>query len=602
MSNPEPVSPDTDRLIGKLVDGLLDPEQTRGLETLLKSNEAARGRYCDLVMLHSLLQWRTMGSEMALALGDDDQPAATDLHAAMILPAIRIDEPIVTGQPSPGSPMGPMGGPSLEDLEIPAAREGMAKSVPVASGTTSHPRWNFIRMWYVAASVLVVASLAAVITSAVMRERSHAADVATLTGTIDARWDDAPAGLGDGAVLPLQQVISLQSGWAELAYPNGVVVTIEGPARFSIRPGQELSLERGKLVALVSKAGHGFAVTTPCARVVDLGTEFGVAVGSTGETDVDTFRGTVSLTPTAVASDSASTLISAGFARRVSSTGAIAEVPINENAFVRPQQFADWNSTHPAGYESWRAYSERLRHDPDLVAYYTFNKAAQSPDRLLNQSSLGSALDGVLTSDKPGVRPAWTTGRWPEKGALEFSGSDNPRVVVASGRGDPLDFSRGQQTASPMTIAGWIRPEAEENAAIAAKGASFSEQFALETGRAWVRQTPGNANEPLRRVLTPPAGAGVWSQLVFTYDPIGRNTRLYRNGVLIGYEESAPARLLQTEAPMTIGCRPLHLSDKPGKPPQYIGAFHGCMDELLIMKRAMSADEVREMFRIGKPG
>jgi hypothetical protein len=604
MSDLDPRSSDTDRLTGKLLDGLLDAEETRRLGVLLKASGPARDRYCDLVMLHSLLQWRSMSSEIPLPIDPNDAEVGSglDLNSAMILPAIQIDEVDApdelvgssTAKPSSYHPGVPPGNDRIAAFPQAAAPQG--------DGVGSVRRRKFTRVWLLAASVLVVTSLGAAVAYISMIQRSRAADVATLTGTIDARWDDAPAQVADGTALPLDQELSLRSGWAELAYPNGVVVTVEGPARFSIRPGQTLSLRSGKLVALVPKAGHGFAVSTPSARVVDLGTEFGVAVNPAGETDVDTFRGTVSITPATGATASASTLVSAGFATHVSSTGIIADVAANDDAFVRPQQFADWNSTsHAASYESWRVYSERLRHDPDLIAYYTFSNAAQAPDRLLNQSSLGSALDGVLGGGDPTALPIWTTGRWPEKGALEFGKGHDSRVVVPSGIGDPLDFSHGQQPASALTIAAWIRPEARASATIAAKGFAYSEQFSLETARGWIRQTAGNVGVgDLKPWSTVPA-VGVWSQLVLTYDPISRNTCVYRDGVLIADAKDSPSQLIPMDAPMTIGCGTNQQRNKPGGDVGYVSALHGRIDELLIMRRAMSAEEVRGMYLMEKP-
>lgn len=172
-------------------------------------------------------------------------------------------------------------------------------------------------------------------------------------------------------------------------------------------------------------------------------------------------------------------------------------------------------------------------------------------------------------------------------------------MVVRSGIGDPLDFSRGQQPASPLTVAAWIRPEGGKSGTIVAKGFGYSEQFAMTTASAWVRHTAGNSESVTKLTSFPPEG--VWSQTVFTYDPIQRTIRLYRNGLLIVREQNCTTRLLRTDTPLFIGCRPGRLPAKSGAPVQYIAALHCSIDELLIMKRAMSGDEVREMYRMEKP-
>jgi hypothetical protein len=60
-----------------------------------------------------------------------------------------------------------------------------------------------------------------------------------------------------------------------------------------------MDLAAGKLRAHVGPEAVGFAVTTPSARVVDLGTEFGVVVAPSGQTEAHVIRGQVQLEPTA---------------------------------------------------------------------------------------------------------------------------------------------------------------------------------------------------------------------------------------------------------------------------------------------------------------
>ena len=51
----------------------------------------------------------------------------------------------------------------------------------------------------------------------------------------------------------------------------------------------------GTVTTLVAKGAEGFSVLTPRARVIDLGTEFGIQVTDMGTTDVVVFKGEVSL-------------------------------------------------------------------------------------------------------------------------------------------------------------------------------------------------------------------------------------------------------------------------------------------------------------------
>lgn len=127
-------------------------------------------------------------------------------------------------------------------------------------------------------------------------EQPIAVAVATITGLRDATWVPADKGLNLGdAVFP--GWIRLKSGLVRLTYGHGVVVTIEGPADYEIRSRNEAILKRGRLAAYVPDGAEGFHVSTPNAKVVDLGTEFGLTVSDGGETELSVFDGKVELTP-----------------------------------------------------------------------------------------------------------------------------------------------------------------------------------------------------------------------------------------------------------------------------------------------------------------
>ena len=64
----------------------------------------------------------------------------------------------------------------------------------------------------------------------------------------------------------------------------------------------------------VPATAHGFTIQTPSSRTVDLGTEFGVIVDKSGNTETHVIRGTVEVTPSA---GGAALLLSADHAARV---------------------------------------------------------------------------------------------------------------------------------------------------------------------------------------------------------------------------------------------------------------------------------------------
>ena len=89
------------------------------------------------------------------------------------------------------------------------------------------------------------------------------------------------------------QTLELESGIVRLQFDSGVDVTLEGPAKYQLVSSSESWLEAGALVATVPEGAEGFVVDTPTAKVIDLGTSFGVEVNSSGVADVLVFDGEV---------------------------------------------------------------------------------------------------------------------------------------------------------------------------------------------------------------------------------------------------------------------------------------------------------------------
>lgn len=82
-------------------------------------------------------------------------------------------------------------------------------------------------------------------------------------------------------------------GSFEMRLPSGVRVTVDGPSDFRVLSPMKIRLASGKVTADVGEKGKGFVIETPEARVVDLGTVFGVDATRAKRTDVVVFNGTV---------------------------------------------------------------------------------------------------------------------------------------------------------------------------------------------------------------------------------------------------------------------------------------------------------------------
>lgn len=107
------------------------------------------------------------------------------------------------------------------------------------------------------------------------------APIAILSGATSAVWEDAALPTGHSFVT--DRSMNLLRGFAEVSFGSGVRVILEGPCRFEINAADTMRVAHGRASVTVPPEVNGFHLDTPGGRITDLGTEFGVAVGSGSE-------------------------------------------------------------------------------------------------------------------------------------------------------------------------------------------------------------------------------------------------------------------------------------------------------------------------------
>src|SRR5690606_11970851 len=171
--------------------------------------------------------------------------------------------------------------------------------------------------------------------------------------------------------------VTLAKGLVRLEFANEAQVIVQGPATIESVGPDTIRLHSGRLVGLcTTERSRGFRVLTPGANVVDLGTEFGVAVDDSGQTEAHVFTGLVRLMPRAdLPRARAGVDLRAGEARRVDAAGRrISVAAFDPLSFVRVEEFdarqlADSGST----YHRWLAHAYDMARDPNLLAHYRFD-------------------------------------------------------------------------------------------------------------------------------------------------------------------------------------------------------------------------------------
>ncbi len=116
---------------------------------------------------------------------------------------------------------------------------------------------------------------------------------AYVTASRDAVWE-TPHQDGDRLSSGL---VRLSSGEATIRFDKGTAARLVGPATLDLRDPDEVRLVRGKVSVAVPSQAIGFTVVTPVGRVVDLGTEFDVAVEASGTTETLVRSGKVIFRP-----------------------------------------------------------------------------------------------------------------------------------------------------------------------------------------------------------------------------------------------------------------------------------------------------------------
>jgi len=134
--------------------------------------------------------------------------------------------------------------------------------------------------------------------SSLKSQASSLSLVASITATRDAEWSAAAhksAISNQHSAITPGEPLELASGLVELKLTQGATLFVEGPAEWSIDGDNRATLTRGKLLARVPRQAIGFTLETPTARIVDLGTEFGVEVNTQDAAEVHVLKGLVTV-------------------------------------------------------------------------------------------------------------------------------------------------------------------------------------------------------------------------------------------------------------------------------------------------------------------
>lgn len=427
------------------------------------------------------------------------------------------------------------------------------------------------------------------------KEEPTSEGIALLTRLVDVVWASSQRPLEEGDALSPGR-LAIESGFAQIEFFCGATVIVEGPAELDLRSSLLARVRNGRLRAQVPPAARGFSLEVDEMTVVDLGTEFGLSVSPDGA-NVQVFDGEVELRQPLTERQ----LVTAGEALLRDANGEYSE------SAVTPERFLDLVALESRAadqrderYERWRTWSDSLRHDDRLIAYYAFDADGDWLRRL--DSSLepeNRELDGAI------VGAHQVPGRWAEKGGLEFKRpGDRVRVQIP-----------GEYTS--LTFACWVKIDSLDrwyNSLFLTDHYNQGEPHwqILDTGQLFfsVRYKPDNVTGSAARkqthqpVLSPPfwkpSLSGRWLHLATTYDANSGRVTHFLNGEIL-HEEDLPEDL--TVNTTRIGAASIGNWSIPTRPDAEFAVrnLNGSIDEFAIFAAALPADEVRQLYENGKP-
>lgn len=552
-----------DDVVAAACHGVATAEQIEALAGLLRASEPARDEYIRRVSLHAYIASEPNLFAPTPAFESNQGKASTSGRADDCRP--RQQSGAVANPAWSRAPSNPS-----RSSGMPAAKRRLWSGWP--------------RKLAVAAAALVLLGGVLWLGSAVGRRRAETSRaVAILNRVVNARWNIPERLPPLGA--PLEPgLLRLESGLAQIVFYNGARVVIEGPSEFRLISATEAECVFGTLTAEVPPQARGFRVRSPRLDVTDLGTAFGLKVG-TNRSELHVFEGHVEYrqAAAAVARD-----LAGGNGARVEGEAAPTWIAADRAGFA---ELFDLQAKSVAAdarrYDQWRESVRKLRRDPSLWVHLDFEHGGEPAWRLPNSGSRGKAIPDATI-----VGCEWREGRWATKPALEFRGiGDRVRLHVPG-------------ELESVTLAAWVRVQGLDrqiNSLFMSDGLAPGTLHwvirndgvlgltAFGTRGAQILATP--------RVLTIDQ-FGIWTHLAVTLDGPGRQVVHYVNGRPVSRQE------LRMAPPFRVGVAELgnwaaHVG--PGDDPFLIRNFSGAMDEFCLFNRALTVAEIRSLYEDGRP-
>jgi len=241
-------------------------------------------------------------------------------------------------------------------------------------------------------------------------------------------------------------------------------------------------------------------------------------------------------------------------------------------------------------YTQWHAASGRLNHDPSLLVHIDFDRVTNdSQEHLRNSAGHGPAtFDSIVGCQM-------VSGRWADKEGLEFQNvGDRLRLNV------PGEFNA-------LTLSAWVRVEELDrhlNSLFMCDGFEPGEIHWMIVRNGSLAITVKGYKEGLFQAVNSspvlsPDYFGTWVQVAVVLDENTKRVTHYLNGRAVSEEH------LALTLPFRIGSSEIGNWNPEAFPFEdeaiRLRNFNGAMDEFCLFSRALTDDEILDLYLAGKP-
>ena len=237
-------------------------------------------------------------------------------------------------------------------------------------------------------------------------------EIATLGDTRDCVWKNSFEVAVNKRLSA--STLELSSGVAVIEFDGGARLALQGPAKLELIGTKTARLLNGAASVRCEEGLYSFSLLTPTSTVIDLGTEFGVAVAMDGESEVHVLDGEVEVTGSLDKERQQNQFLTAGKTLLLASNGKNRVLPSSTREWIRDY--------------STQADRDAKTVPPRVIARDRFPTEPDQPDRF----NLGT-----------GWRDAWWQSTPKRRNSMAF--------VAAK----PL-VSRDGQPTIPLLVGGWV--------------------------------------------------------------------------------------------------------------------------------------------------